>query len=67
MTHRYALAAVMLAAFALPAAAQQTTTADTSKRRPRPTTSTARSPTPPTPTTEVAPVTAQFRPSVTTP
>ena len=30
MTHRYALAAVMLAAFALPAAAQQTTT-DTTK------------------------------------
>jgi uncharacterized membrane protein YkoI len=33
MTHRYALAAVMLAAFALPAAAQQTTTPpDTSKK-----------------------------------
>ena len=33
MSHRYALAAVMLAAFALPAAAQQTTTpSDTSKK-----------------------------------
>jgi uncharacterized membrane protein YkoI len=32
MTHRYALAAVMLAAFALPAAAQQTTPTDTSKK-----------------------------------
>lgn len=32
MTHRYALAAVMLAAFALPAAAQQTTTSDTTKK-----------------------------------
>ena len=31
MTHRYALAAVMLAAFALPAAAQETTT-DTTKK-----------------------------------
>jgi uncharacterized membrane protein YkoI len=32
MTHRYALAAVMLAAFALPAAAQQTTPSDTSNK-----------------------------------
>ena len=32
MSHRYALAAVMLAAFALPAAAQQTTPSDTSKK-----------------------------------
>jgi hypothetical protein len=32
MTHRYALAAVMLAAFAIPAAAQQTTTSDTTKK-----------------------------------
>ena len=33
MTHRYALAAVMLAAFAIPAAAQQTDhPADTSKK-----------------------------------
>jgi len=32
MTHRYALAAVMLAAFALPAAAQQTTPSDTTQK-----------------------------------
>jgi hypothetical protein len=32
MTHRYALAAVLLAALSLPAAAQQTTQPDTSKK-----------------------------------
>ena len=32
MTHRYALAAVLLAALAVPAAAQETTRPDTSKK-----------------------------------
>ena len=70
MTHRYALAAVLLAALSVPAAAQQTTSPDTSKKTPPTGITTTTSPgavePTPAPTTPTpAPITAS--PAPTTP
>ena len=68
MTHRYALAAVLLAALSVPAAAQQTTQPDTSKKTnpTRVTTTTSPGAVEPTPA-PTTPTPAAAAPSVTAP